>query len=186
MKNHDPKSFKQLTISAEKLPASMAREAQLTRYAAERARLLLGCYRTGEANDPETYVAAVTATLAHFPEDVVTKVTHPIFGLPKEKSWLPTVKEVHEACEKIYEPILQQQLREKRVAEQMAAREIEDGRPNRPTLEQLKEKYGSNWGMRQPDERPESTFKAPTLEELQHYYAKNPERIARLMGETGE
>jgi hypothetical protein len=35
-----------------KLPASMARE-DLTSYAAMRAKLLLGCYRTGDANDPE-------------------------------------------------------------------------------------------------------------------------------------
>jgi hypothetical protein len=51
-------------------------------YAMQRARLLLGCYRTGEANDPETYVAAITATLARYSEAIITEVTHPATGLP--------------------------------------------------------------------------------------------------------
>jgi hypothetical protein len=154
----------------------------------ERARLLLGCYRTGEANDPETYVAAIAATLSRFPEEVVTQVTHPATGLPAKKGWLPTVKEVHDACEQAAEPIIQQELREKRIAEQLAAREEEErmrAQP-RPTLEQMREKYGENWGIPKADERPKSTFKAPSLEELQHFYARNPERVARLMGEQGD
>jgi hypothetical protein len=58
-------SFKPLMTSAERLPASMDLEAaEAASYAAERARLLLGCYRTGDANDPETYVAAITAILS--------------------------------------------------------------------------------------------------------------------------
>ena len=40
MANREAKSFKPLTISAEKLPASMARHEEQTSYAAERARLL--------------------------------------------------------------------------------------------------------------------------------------------------
>ena len=60
---------------------------------------MFGCYRKGDANDPETYVAAITATLARYPEDVILKVTHPASGLPIEKNFLPTVAEVYRACE---------------------------------------------------------------------------------------
>jgi hypothetical protein len=76
----------------------------LTKYAAERARLLLGCYRKGDANDPDTYVAAITATLARYPEDVIRDVTHPATGLPIQKDFLPTVREVYLACEAIDGP----------------------------------------------------------------------------------
>src|SRR3990167_5280588 len=70
-------------------------------YAAERARLLFGCYRRGDANDPDTYVAAVTAVLAHFSAEVVKAVTDPYSGLPGRKSesgWtgMPDVAEVKE------------------------------------------------------------------------------------------
>jgi hypothetical protein len=85
MENRKAQSFKPLTISLENLPASMARQEQLTSYAAQRAKLLLGCYRTGDANDPETYVAAITAILARYPEEVITSVTHPATGLAIEK-----------------------------------------------------------------------------------------------------
>src|SRR6185437_886864 len=98
MEKPKAESFRLLTISVEKLPASMARQEAISNYAAARARLLLGCYRTGDANDPETYVAALTAILARYPEEVITAVTHPATGLPSMKSWLPTVKEVTDAC----------------------------------------------------------------------------------------
>jgi hypothetical protein len=60
---------------------------------------MFGCYRKGDANDPETYVAAITATLARYPEDVILRITHPVDGLPGQKDFLPTVAEVRRACE---------------------------------------------------------------------------------------
>ena len=68
-------------------------------YAAERARLMFGSCRSGEANDPATYVAAVTAVLAEFEEAVIFRVTDPVRGLPRKIGWLPQIKEVAEECE---------------------------------------------------------------------------------------
>jgi hypothetical protein len=124
----------------------MVRQESLTGYAAERARLLLGCYRTGDANDPETYVAAITAILARYPEEVITTVTHPATGLPSKKGWLPTVKEVTDACSEALEPIVQNEARVKRMREQFEAREREFRR-EKPTMEQLKSRFGENWGL---------------------------------------
>jgi hypothetical protein len=146
MQNPRAQSFKPLTISAERLPSSTVHQETVTRYAAARAKILLGCYRTGEANDPETYVAAVTAVLSHFPEEVITSVTHPVTGLPKKSSWLPTIKEVNDACNEAIEPIRQHEARLKRIKEQLEMRERED-RGEKPTMEHLKAKYGPNWGI---------------------------------------
>lgn len=118
-------------------------------YAAERASLLLGCYRTGEANDPETYVTAIMAVLARYPEQVITDVTHPATGLPKKKSWLPTVKEVFDACEEAVEFSMQHAARLKRIQEQMEARDRED-RGIKPTMAQLKARFGETWGITPP------------------------------------
>jgi hypothetical protein len=60
--------------------------------------------------------------LARFPEEVITAVTHPATGLPSKKGWLPTVKEVHDACADAVEPIIQHEARLKRIAAQLAAR----------------------------------------------------------------
>jgi hypothetical protein len=60
---------------------------------------MFGCYRTGDANDPETYTAAVAAVLAEYSPEVVCAVTDPRKGLPRKLKWLPSVAEVAEACE---------------------------------------------------------------------------------------
>ena len=172
MRRPEAESFKQLTISVEKLPASTAQQERRSSYAAERARLLLGCYRTGDANDPETYVAAIGAMLSKFPEEVITQVTHPVTGLPSKKSWLPTVKEVHDACAEIAEPIARRERNAKLAAEQFAARAAEPDKSNRPTREELQAKYGENWGLESLDKKPSiDNYKAPTKEQLRAHYA---------------
>lgn len=141
----------------------------MTSYAAERARLLLGCYRTGDANDPATYVAAITAILARYPEEIITVVTHPATGLPSKKGWLPTVKEVRDACEHEIEPIREHEARLKLIKEQLEMRERME-RGERPTMAQLKERYGENWGIGEPEKPIERKAQAPTIEQLRHHY----------------
>src|SRR4051812_4873530 len=163
----NPESFKPLTISANELPALTAQIEERSSYAAQRARLLLGCYRKGDASDPETYVAAIAATLASYPDDVITEVTHPVKGLPSRLSWLPTVSEVHMACEDAMEPRVRQQQRERRLARQMADRavfEAEQAR-QRPTLDELKSKYGDQWGIAEQVAKRKTAEPAPNVDQ---------------------
>lgn len=139
-------------------------------YAAERARILLGCYRTGDANDPETYVTAIAAVLAKYPDSVITAITDPRTGLPIKKTWLPSIKEVFDACESEMEPIREENARIKRMKEQLEMRERME-RGERPTMAQLKAKYGENWGIGEPEKRVEAKPQAPTVEQLRHHYA---------------
>jgi len=67
-------------------------------------------------------VAAITATLARYPEDVIRDVTHPATGLPITKDFLPTVREVHRACEAIVQPRREAEAREARTKQQLAER----------------------------------------------------------------
>ena len=164
MQNRKVPSFKPLKISAEQLPASMVRQARISDYATERAQLLFGSYRTGDANDANTYVAAIAATLARFPAGVITAVTHPS-GLATKYSWLPSVKEVFDTCQETVEPIKQNEARLKRIAEQMEARDRED-RGVKPTMAQLKARFGERWGLpvpgniKTPDEKAEENAAA--------------------------
>ena len=73
-------------------------------YATERARLMFGCYRRGDANEPDVYVAAIASVLSRYEMDVIHEVTDPFSGLPGRKkengfSGLPDVADVKEACE---------------------------------------------------------------------------------------
>ena len=70
----------------------------LASFPAQRAAVLFGCYRKGEANDPEAYTAAITAILSEYTAEVIQHVTDPRTGLARKTNWLPTVAEVDAAC----------------------------------------------------------------------------------------
>lgn len=63
------------------------------------ARLLVGCYRTGDANDPEVYIGAVIAVLSRYPVEIVKAVVDPCSGIPSQIKWLPSIQEIKAACE---------------------------------------------------------------------------------------
>jgi hypothetical protein len=149
---HQETSFKPLTVSLTKSGLSTPDQARITQYATERARLLLGCYRKGDANDPETYVAAITATLSRYPEDVICSVTHPASGLPIQKDFLPTVAEVYRACETEMAPRRAAAARERDMVRQKEEREEFERRRTTPEqdtyiiegLRKLAAELGSN------------------------------------------
>jgi hypothetical protein len=66
--------------------------------------VLLGCFRKGDAEDPETYVAAVAAIMDGYPDDVAAFVTDPRTGIAGKVKFLPTLSEVRDACEAAMEP----------------------------------------------------------------------------------
>jgi hypothetical protein len=68
-------------------------------YALTRAKLLFGCYRKNEANDPEIFTAAVAGVLADYPREVIEYVTDPRTGLARKSKWMPSVAEIADACE---------------------------------------------------------------------------------------
>jgi hypothetical protein len=71
-------SNKPVTISS---PSSKVSTAEHAVYAAQRARLLFGNYRRGDANDPDTYVAAMAAVLTLFDRALIAEVTDPRTGI---------------------------------------------------------------------------------------------------------
>src|ERR1700682_6540100 len=71
-------------------------------YAAERAKVLFGSYRRGDANDPDAYVAAIAAVLSMYDSDLVREVTDPRTGIcttEKYMSFMPNAGELKVYCE---------------------------------------------------------------------------------------
>lgn len=71
-------------------------------YCADRAKLLLGCYRRDEASDPDAYIQAITMVLTDYPRSVVEFVTDPRTGIQSReqfKAFPPNSGEVKQACE---------------------------------------------------------------------------------------
>jgi hypothetical protein len=86
-------------------PPSLLAERSSPSFAAERTRILLGCFRKGEAADAEVYVTAIAAMLSTYPEEIVRQVTDPVRGLPSKVNWLPTLAEIRHECETFMRPI---------------------------------------------------------------------------------
>lgn len=101
------------------------------------ARRLLGCYRAGDANDPETYVSAVISVLARYPIEIIREVTEPATGLPGRSQWLPTVAEIRNECEVLTLREQRKVEREHQIREQLEARKQITDQRLRPTYEEL-------------------------------------------------
>lgn len=114
-------------------------------------------------------------------------MTHPVTGLPSKKGWLPTVKEVVEACDLVVEPIVQNEIRLKRIKEQLETRERE-ARGEKPTSEQMKDRYGDNWGLTPREPKQASEFRVPSWQSIISMYSADQLRIQRLVNPeaTGE
>jgi hypothetical protein len=93
-------------------PPSLNAERSSPSFAAERTRILLGCFRKGEAADAEVYVTAIAAMLSTYPEEIVRQVTDPVRGLPSKVNWLPTLAEIRHECETFMRPIRDAEKRE--------------------------------------------------------------------------
>ncbi len=99
MEKLQAQSFQQPTDSLPARSPSVQSQALCpAQIAAERARLLFGCYRTGEANDPDTYTAAIASILCEYPMEVVQHVTDPRTGIARKIKFLPSIPEVDAAC----------------------------------------------------------------------------------------
>lgn len=79
-------------------PLILATDRASPETAARRAALLLGCYRKGDAHDPDTYVAAIASILAEYANETVAYVTDPRTGIARRSTWMPSVQEVDLAC----------------------------------------------------------------------------------------
>lgn len=111
---------------------------------------MFGCWRKVDAADPETFITAVAAVLADYPESVVLYVTDPRTGLPGKQQFPPSPYEVKQACEAEMAPIVRQREREARYVQTERLLAAPQGR--RPSEAELREKYGPNWGIRAPTE----------------------------------
>ena len=100
-----------------------------TPIAADCARILIGSYRRGEAEDREIFVGSIAAVLASYPEAVARRVTDPRTGVASRIGWLPNVAEVTAACEREMQPL---RVEERRRLERERSRAILDSKVEVP------------------------------------------------------
>lgn len=138
----------------------------------QQIQMLFVSYRRADYADPDGFIASLAIVLAQYPEEVVIYVTHPETGIQRTIKFPPTIPEVVEACDnRVAYLARMQRYKNWGSSNQRDALALED-QSTRPTLEQLKEKYGPNWGLQDPDGKlPKDIKRAPTKEELAEHYA---------------
>jgi hypothetical protein len=73
-------------------------------YAMERAKMLFGCYRRGDANDPDIYVGAIGSVLSTYEVDLIREVTDPRTGIQtseKFMTFMPNPGELKVYCDAV-------------------------------------------------------------------------------------
>jgi len=141
--------------------------------------MLLSSYRLDQFSDADGYAANVVTVLESYPEEVVLYVTDPRTGIQRACKWPPTIAEIVCACEVQMQHIAKlKRLQSPRKREDLAL--LGPPREERPTYEELKAKYGENWGLT-PAEPKKPPVKAMSWQEVATFYRSNPDRAARLM-----
>jgi hypothetical protein len=104
-------------------------------------KLLLGCYRTVEAHDPDTFASSLLRAMSGYPLDVLMAAIDPAIGLPSKLKWPPQPAEIKQFCDAIMAPRWREAERRRRTSEQIEARaELRKDRPHK-SYEQLCEEF---------------------------------------------
>ena len=141
-------------------------------------RIIFSCYRADQYSDPDGYMDSLGAVLEQYPNDVIAYITDPRTGVQRHHKWPPTISEIVEACDnRIAELKRNERYRNWGKNEPLM---LDAPQGNRTTLEELKAKYGPNWGLGEVtkvDAKPQ----APSWDKIAEMYKADPDRLKRLI-----
>lgn len=128
--------------------------------AIEVVRLMLRGYANGGQQASGSYIGALAQVLAHYPRCVASGAGDLVAGVPSTTKFLPTPADIISWCDpktQDLREVVERADREHRIASEAASRRMADeklaaDRKLRPTLQQLHEQYGPNWGINTDDE----------------------------------
>ena len=147
----------------------------------QRQRILFSAYRTDQYSDPDGYLTSLGVVLEQYPDEVIVFITDPRTGVQRISKWPPTISEVVEACDKRVAELAKVRRYENWGQNSQAAL-LDKPKEDRLSLEELKAKYGPNWGLDATDSissRPEKT--APSWDQIVKNYQSEPGRLEALL-----
>lgn len=143
--------------------------------------MIFSAYRTDQYPDPDGYMVSLGAVLEQYPDDVVLYVSDPRTGIQRDSKWPPTINEIVTALDS-----RASDLKWKKRFENWGQNEslmIEPPREERLSLDELKAKYGENWGLTSLNSKTttQDEKQAPSWGDIQRMYQDNPGLMGRLM-----
>ncbi len=144
-------SFQKLVVSRQSLAGQRTMPPERLAWLTTQVNLFFGSFRKADADDPETFHSGCTRLFSAYPDEVVAFVVDPVTGLSGRVEWLPPLAKVKAALDERAFQISQAVERTERERAQLDARKADAERAkHKPTLEELKAKYGPNWGLSPP------------------------------------
>lgn len=125
-------------------------------------------------------MASLGLVLEDYPNEVISYITNPKTGIQRRSKWPPTISEIVEACDQ-HTDYLSKCERLKNWGKTEAPLAIEAPREDRPTLDELKAKYGKDWGLTSLNDKPKKPQPAPSWDEIIATYQADPSRLAALV-----
>lgn len=124
----------------------------------EAARRLIGFFPIGAASDPKIFETGLCELLAAYPQWVLDAACNVRSGLPAHHTFLPSIAEIRQFCDKLVEDDRRHRETLERYGRPALSAPVD--RSNRPTYDELKAKYGPNWGINSM-EKPHAHQKTP-------------------------
>jgi hypothetical protein len=128
-------------------------------------------------------MTSLGAVLEQYPSEVIIHVSDPRTGVQRGCKWPPTVSEIVEACDTRVAELERKQRFEtwgQRNELALPAPEM-----SKPTVAELKAKYGDNYGLTPVEARSGPTFKAPSIDDLRAHYAEHGLKFKRKESANG-
>jgi hypothetical protein len=124
--------------------------------------------------------------LGRYPENVLASVCSPTTGIATKTTFFPSLAELKKSLDEAAEPDLAAMRGEQIIRTQLAERRIQENigedRQNRPSLAEMKDQYGENWGLKpeysmvdKPPPKP-----APPWSDVVAFYQARQGRITEL------
>lgn len=149
------------------------------------ASRLVKFYPNGGSGAGGGYLGGMAAALCEYPRQIATKCCHPVHGIARESKFLPTIAELIAWCEKqtdfMRAPVDAEDrkdfLRRQQMETEAEERRIAAARAERPNLDQLKAKFGPNWGLKSTEVLPNK--------QTEHLIRANTRLFARECDDAG-
>lgn len=143
------------------------------------ARQLFLAYPRNDYDDPEGAIASYVEVLLGYSAGIIQHVTSNKTGIQRRMKFPPRVAELVTACDEAA-AYLERTKRFENWGKNDPTL-LEGPKVEKPTLDELKAKYGENWGLTPKEPKKTlDTFQAPSWDEITAMYAADPSRIARL------
>lgn len=145
---------------------------------AKRVAMMFSGYPQSDFTNPEAAAVSMCSVFEDYSDAIIRFATDPKTGVQRRHKWPPKIAEVVEFCTERVEHIEKME-RYQNWGKKPAM--IEGPQELRPTLEEMHEKYGKDWGLGRDEARVKTMEPAPSWDKIVADMQADPSIASRLV-----